>query len=384
MVDFWNDFLHVAAFFDGAEIQRPSFDTRRDPQVRAGQLPGHVRGGQPATRPCSTTSTRTSRPRTRSTRTWPGRTSSCSRSASTAATPRWTCGRPRCCRPVAASRDDKYVYRRGPALRSARCTIMGFTHPNDTAAGGEAAAEAYFRYLAMHPSTARYIAQSLATRLVSDTPPAEPGGQGGRGVPGQQGPDQADADHAAVSSTEFWGSVGQKVRRPMEYLVATYRTLGVQPDTPAAFTEHERQRQPVPAGAAPDPAQDGGAGPVPDRPAHPERLPGRLRRLDLGRHDGQRVERGVQHRRRQPADVHLRAAETAARDHPAGDRGGLCGRAGPAPGPPDADPGPEGRRARGGRRPCRPDRASTVDANFNGAIRAVARTILASPQHHLR
>ena len=28
--------------------------------------------------------------------------------------------------------------------------------------------------------------------------------------------------------------------------------------------------------------------------------------------------------------------------------------------------------------------ASTVDANINGAIRAVARTILASPQHHLR
>jgi hypothetical protein len=28
--------------------------------------------------------------------------------------------------------------------------------------------------------------------------------------------------------------------------------------------------------------------------------------------------------------------------------------------------------------------ASTVDGTFNGAIRAVARTILASPQHHLR
>jgi hypothetical protein len=28
--------------------------------------------------------------------------------------------------------------------------------------------------------------------------------------------------------------------------------------------------------------------------------------------------------------------------------------------------------------------ASTVDASFNGAIKAVVRTILASPQHHLR
>ncbi|MDQ2957130.1 MAG: DUF1800 domain-containing protein, partial [Actinomycetota bacterium] len=49
-------------------------------------------------------------------------------------------------------------------------TVLGFSHPNSTAAGGEAAGDGYLRYLASHPSTANRLAQKLCVRYVSDTP----------------------------------------------------------------------------------------------------------------------------------------------------------------------------------------------------------------------
>ena len=80
----------------------------------------------------------------------------------------------------------------------------------------------------------------------------------------------------------------------MEYLVATYRTLGVSARRPAGFNNGDPNAHPVRRGAAADPRQDG-ASSASSRPAMPtpERLPRRLRRLDLGRHDGQRLERGA-------------------------------------------------------------------------------------------
>ncbi len=121
--------------------------------------------------------------------------------------------------------------------------IMGFTHPNATAEGGEAAAEAYFRYLALHPSTANYIAMNLATRLVSDTPPKSLVDRVAAAYLANKGQIKPTLV-TLLSSTEFWGSVGQKVRRPMEYLVATYRTLGVQADTPATFNNDNPNASP--------------------------------------------------------------------------------------------------------------------------------------------
>ena len=170
MVDFWNDFLHVGRVLrrrrDDPGLVRPG----RDPQARAGQLRRHARRGQPAPGPAGLPEPEPVHARTGSTRTSPGRTSSSTRSASTAATPSGTSGRPRCCRPAASVRDDEYVYR-PEAHYVGPVKIMGFKHANSSAEGGEAAAEAYFRYLALHPSTARYIAINLATRFVSDTPP---------------------------------------------------------------------------------------------------------------------------------------------------------------------------------------------------------------------
>jgi uncharacterized protein (DUF1800 family) len=134
-------------------------------------------------------------------------------------------------------RNGQYVYRPdrhyvGPVR------VMGFSHPNATAEGGEAVQEAYFRYLALHPNTARHLAQTMATRFVSDTPP--------KSIVDAMTATYLNRRGAIVpmlmtmlSRTEFWESVGQKVRRPMEYLVATYRALDVQPDAPISYVQSD-------------------------------------------------------------------------------------------------------------------------------------------------
>ncbi|WP_213455809.1 DUF1800 domain-containing protein [Rhizomonospora bruguierae] len=129
--------------------------------------------------------------------------------------------------------DDRYAYRAedhhvGPIK------VMGFAHPNHTAGGGEEAGDAYLRYLALHPSTARAVAVALATRLVSDVPPQSIVDRLAKRYLAAKGHIQPVL-MTLFCSSEFWGSVGQKVRRPREYVVATYRTLGVQARTPAAF-----------------------------------------------------------------------------------------------------------------------------------------------------
>ena len=83
-------------------------------------------------------------------------------------------------------------------------------------------AQAYLRYLARHPATARRLARKLALRYVSDTPST------------------ALVDHLAqvyldhetaivpvlralVAHPEFVAAVGQKVRTPADDVVATWR-----------------------------------------------------------------------------------------------------------------------------------------------------------------
>jgi uncharacterized protein (DUF1800 family) len=105
-------------------------------------------------------------------------------------------------------------------------TVLGFTHPNATAAGGEAAGDALLRYLAAHPATAQHLARRMCVRFVSDDP----------------SPDLVTAVAQAylanntqilpmvstiLRSSDFWASRGQKVRRPAENLVAAVRMLGV-------------------------------------------------------------------------------------------------------------------------------------------------------------
>ena len=107
--------------------------------------------------------------------------------------------------------------------------VLGFSHPNDSAAGGRAVTLAYLRWLAGRPQTARTVARLLAVRFVSDTPP-------GSLV------DRLAATYLAhrtaivpvlwqlFTSREFAASSGLKVRRPFEDVAATLRILGTGPD----------------------------------------------------------------------------------------------------------------------------------------------------------
>jgi uncharacterized protein (DUF1800 family) len=107
--------------------------------------------------------------------------------------------------------------------------ILGFSHPNATAAGGEAAAMAFLDHLALHPATARQLATKLCIRFVADTPPpalvdrlAEVYLRNGSAI--------KPVLKALFASAEFRSAVGTKVRRPMQDFVATVRVLGLGPD----------------------------------------------------------------------------------------------------------------------------------------------------------
>ncbi|WP_345463938.1 DUF1800 domain-containing protein [Nocardioides marinquilinus] len=114
--------------------------------------------------------------------------------------------------------------------------VMGFEHRNADP-DGRRVAEAYLDYLAHHPRTAQRIARKLAVKFVRDDPP------------------QALVDtlartylrhdtaivpvlRALVASRAFKASAGDKVRDPVEDLVATYRALGVRVTRPTRPVEN--------------------------------------------------------------------------------------------------------------------------------------------------
>ena len=107
--------------------------------------------------------------------------------------------------------------------------VLDFAHENATAGGGLEVGDAYLRHLAAHPATARTIAHKLGVRFVSDTPsPA---------LVDRLATAYLDAGTAIVPvldvlfrSAEFWGSVGQKTRRPAENIAASARILGASPE----------------------------------------------------------------------------------------------------------------------------------------------------------
>ncbi|HEU5270089.1 MAG TPA: DUF1800 domain-containing protein [Jatrophihabitans sp.] len=123
--------------------------------------------------------------------------------------------------------DYNYVYKStkhwvGPV------TVMGFSHPNSTAADGEAAGDALLRYLATHPKTASRLAQKLCVRFVSDTPTPSLVAAVAKAYT-DSGTQILPMLSVIVRSAEFWTSRGAKVRRPLENLLATVRIFGYRP-----------------------------------------------------------------------------------------------------------------------------------------------------------
>jgi uncharacterized protein (DUF1800 family) len=129
-------------------------------------------------------------------------------------------------------------------------TILGFSHANATAAGGEAAALAFFDYLAMHPATAQRIATKLCVRFVADDAPATLVTKLAQ-VYLDNKTAIAPVLRALFTSPEFAASIGQKVRTPYEDLIATIRTLGLAPEKSGTAALAALYNELVDAGNAP-------------------------------------------------------------------------------------------------------------------------------------
>ncbi|MBA4045186.1 MAG: DUF1800 domain-containing protein [Erythrobacter sp.] len=127
--------------------------------------------------------------------------------------------------------------------------VLGRSYP----AGAADQARAILRDLAVHPSTAKFIATKLARHFAGDTPPpalvtrleADFVRTGG---------DLASLTRALIEAPEVWSPAPLKFRTPFEWLVASLRLTGA-PDLPprrivAALTQlgHVPWRAPSPAG----------------------------------------------------------------------------------------------------------------------------------------
>lgn len=113
---------------------------------------------------------------------------------------------------------DGYIHPTG------RITVLGFTHPNATEDGGEAAGNALLRYLASHPYTATNLARKMCVRFVSDNPSAELVNAVARAY--LNGKTQIlPMVSTILRSNEFWESRGRKIRRPAENVIASLRAV---------------------------------------------------------------------------------------------------------------------------------------------------------------
>lgn len=104
--------------------------------------------------------------------------------------------------------------------------VLDWTSDNADAAAGYKAGVSYLRYLARHRQTALHLSTKLAIRFVSDDPSpalvevlADAYLAGGTAI--------VPWLRTLLDSSEFAGSTGRKVRRPLEDLVATVRVLGI-------------------------------------------------------------------------------------------------------------------------------------------------------------
>jgi uncharacterized protein (DUF1800 family) len=104
--------------------------------------------------------------------------------------------------------------------------VLGFSSANASIYKGEAVGDAYLKYLAHHPATARGIARTLAVRFVSDTPSASLINRLAHVYLVHKTSIPAVVD-AIFKSSDFWAAVGVRMRRPLEDAVGTLRVLDV-------------------------------------------------------------------------------------------------------------------------------------------------------------
>jgi uncharacterized protein (DUF1800 family) len=110
-----------------------------------------------------------------------------------------------------------------------RVSVLGFDHKNATGPGGYNVGIAYVKYLANHPRTARTIATKLCERFISDQPnPTLVKALAHTYL--ANGTNIKPVLRQLLLSKAFNNSVGRKVRRPFEDVVASLRIMGYKPE----------------------------------------------------------------------------------------------------------------------------------------------------------
>lgn len=129
---------------------------------------------------------------------------------------------------------EKRAYRYEPGEHyTGPVKVMGFSHPNATAADGPAVLKSYLWYLAHHPGTAHHIAHRLAVRYVSDNPPAALVDRLAK-VYLTNGTNLAPVMRTLLRSQEFIDSVGEKWKRPQETMATMIKARKPSTLKPAA------------------------------------------------------------------------------------------------------------------------------------------------------
>ncbi|MDR6264779.1 DUF1800 domain-containing protein [Roseobacter sp. N2S] len=103
-------------------------------------------------------------------------------------------------------------------------TVLGKTYGGDPAK--QADIELFLRDVARHPDTAHNVARKLATHFVSDTPDEQLVAHVAQTFSQTDG-DLLRVYWALLEHPSSWGDLGQKAKQPFDFMVSSYRALGV-------------------------------------------------------------------------------------------------------------------------------------------------------------
>jgi uncharacterized protein (DUF1800 family) len=112
-------------------------------------------------------------------------------------------------------------------------TILGKTYPE----GGVEQGRAVLADLARHPATAAHVALKLARHFTSDEPPPALMERLSKRFLDTEG-DLKELAKALIEAPETWDEQRMKLKRPSEWLISTWRAIGVAPEPRRILDSH--------------------------------------------------------------------------------------------------------------------------------------------------
>lgn len=113
-------------------------------------------------------------------------------------------------------------------------TVLGTTIPAGLGAGD---LDRIIEIVALHPSTARYLAEKLCRRFISDSPPAAAVATVSAAFL-ESGGDLRPTLAALFETPDFWASRGGKLKRPFHFVVSALRATAARTNAGPALQEH--------------------------------------------------------------------------------------------------------------------------------------------------